>query len=140
MSEQSKTKKPKVNFETAMSDVTRWLEHKRVKQRKIDANAEINEALAYAIMDGQLILRDDFHWELTLTWPIGQSVDKLIFKPRMSVFDTKQVNKGVKSDDTMGKIVAYVSALTNQPKGIIEKIEMGSDDHEIMTSIAVYFL
>jgi len=131
----------KVSNDQAVKDIERWLDAKKIKDRKREQNADSEAVLVDAIMDGDLIVNDDNSLTLKLIWPTaeGQGVSTLTFKSRLTVGERQEATKGIKPTDAEGRLIGYVAVLTDQPVGVIKKLESG-EDYERASSIAVYFL
>lgn len=127
-----------MNEELAKTEVQKWLEHKRVKPRKIESNEASIEELENGFADGSLVLNPETHEiDLHLLFPIGDNVNKLTFKPRINVGQVHQRLREVKTGDVDGRIKAYISTLTNQPTNIIGS--MDTEDYNLASSIAIFF-
>lgn len=133
----------KVNAETAMREIRKWLEFKKIDDDKIEEQKDNIEALAKSISAGHLILDDSFNLIYTLKWAIldddgGVVCDKLTFKPRLKIGELQAKTQNIKATDAFALISAYVSALTNQNSGIIK--QMDSEDYKTAQAITVFFL
>jgi hypothetical protein len=131
----------KVNLESAQADFTKWLDSKRISERKREANKDAEAVLIEAFEAGELVLNDDGTLSLLLIWGTndGEGVKELNFKNRLTVGERQIATKGIKADDGEGRLIGYIAALTDQPVGVIKKIESG-EDYERASSIAIYFL
>lgn len=130
-----------VDYETAEADVDSWLDHKRVKPRKRESNKEAIEELIDSVMYGQLkIDSDTLNITQVLDFPIGEegSIKEIIHKPRVHVSAVNSKLKGVKAGDVDGRLLAYTSALTGKPVGVLGKLDTG--DNAVAQNIAVFFL
>ena len=130
-----------INRETAEQTVENWLDYKRVKPAKREAYKASIEMLIDSVESGDLILDQSTHnWELNLSFPVGEEkvIDKLIFKPRITIGQINQRLRGVKSSDADGRVTAYVAALTGQSTGVIELLD--SSDYDVPQSISVFFM
>ena len=76
---------------------------------------------------------------MNLSWPIGDGgkINKLVFKPRLTVGEIHNNLKGIKSNDTDARIYAYIAALTDQPIGVIRSLD--TEDYRVASSIVVFF-
>lgn len=130
----------KINVETAQKDVERWLDLKKIGSTKRQSMKDSIEGLVEGIRDGILSINEKGEIQQTLKFPLGEdeSIKTLVFKPRISIKEVKPYLKEVKGSDVDGRLAAYVAALTNTSKDIIEK--MDSEDSGISNSIAVFFL
>lgn len=126
---------------TAINEFERWLTSKKISDRKREANKETEAVLIEAIEDGNLIVNDDNTLILKLIWGTseGNGVNELTFKNRLTVGERQSATKGIKADDGEGRLIGYIAALTDQPVGVIKKLESG-EDYERASSIAIYFL
>lgn len=133
-----------ISREQAIIEVTAWLDHKKMSDRKRESNKESIEALTDAVEDGLLVLdqgteekEGTFEWKQLLKFPVGE-IKELNFKARMPV-GTIHVNlSGTKSDDGDARILAYVAALSGQNSGIIRKLD--TEDYSVSKNIAYFFL
>ncbi len=131
----------KVSIDQATKDFEKWLEARRINERKRESNKTYEETLIGGIMDGNLIVNEDATLTQILVFPTadGEGVKELVYSQRLNAGQRQAATKGVDAKDGEGRLIGYVAALTNQPLGVIKKIESG-DDYDIATSIAVYFL
>lgn len=130
-----------VSIDVAEKDINAWLDHKRVNDKKRESNAAQIEALTEAVQMGRLSFsQDEKVLVQKLDIPLGKNgeIKELKYKSRMVIGEIHQHLKGVKSDDADGRLLAYVSALTNQTKGMIG--QMDTEDYSISQTIAVFFL
>ena len=135
--------KQKVTREVALKDFERWLNFKNIKGRKREDNENFEQIIVDAIVDGQLTIGDNCHIKFILPEAItnkeGEEVLKeLTFLPRIRVRDVNNKMKGVKADDGDGRVVAYISAITQQNTGIITNLF--TEDYSVCQSIVMYFL
>ncbi len=129
-----------IDINTATKDVEKWLDHKRIGQRKRETYKASIESLVGAVCDGFLSLNDEFEWIHKLKFEIGESgqYKELAYKPRMDVEEIQTSLQGVKADDADGRLLSYVAALTGKGKGICKKLD--SEDYSIAQAIAIFFL
>jgi len=131
----------KVSQDQAILDFEKWLEARRINERKREANKATEETLVGAIVDGLLIVNEDNTLTQVLVFPTngGEGVKELKYAYRLNAGQRQEATKGIDAKDGEGRLIGYIAALTDQPKGVIKKLESG-DDYDIATSIAVYFL
>lgn len=131
---------PKVDRETAEAEVQKWLENKRIRGNKLESFADNIESLVECVMYGQLLIEEDFSWTHILDIPIPGDVpmEKLSYKPRLTVQETHSKMKGVKGTDVDGRVVALVAALTGKPSALIGKLD--TSDYSVAQNIAIFFL
>lgn len=127
----------------ATEDFERWLQYKKINDRVRQENIQFEEKIIDAIEDGILIINDDLKMEFSLQFPINNddstvALDKLIFKPRITVQQLNVKLKPVKPGDTEGMKIAYIAALTDQNSGMIAKLF--TEDSTICQAICMYFL
>jgi hypothetical protein len=134
---------PKVDRIQAEEEFDNWLDFKKIRSSKKESNKDFGEQIIDAICEGDLSIDKDHN----LSYKLGVSLEdengaeklsKLTFKPRLKVHELNSKLKGVKSDDGDGRIVAYVSAITGQPGGIIRNLD--TSDYGICQAIVMYFL
>ena len=141
-----KTAKKSMSFEEARSIIEGWA----VDHRKYSKNALESESitmsldkLAEAVQEGRLKVQEDGALHYKLMFPLkgeedGSEVLSLLnFKPRTSWKEAKMYMKGVKSDDAIGMIHAYVCALTRKQMAIVNTLE--SRDLSVCRKIAQFF-
>lgn len=133
----------KISRNVATADFERWLVYKKINDRVRQENISYEEKIIDAIEDGILTINDDLVMELSLQFPVltdqGETaLDKLIFKPRITVQQLNIKLKPVKPGDTEGMKIAYIAALTDQNSGMIAKLT--TEDALICQSICMYFL
>jgi hypothetical protein len=131
----------KVSLEVAANDLESWLDYKKIFPKTREQNADSIEFLQEMISEGVLMI-DERTFEIThkLLFEIGEDekIDHVVYKSRINDKILKPYMNGVKSTDADGRLTAYIAALTNQNKSIIQN--MDSQDKKISTSIAVFFL
>lgn len=131
----------KINKDQAKKEVDKWLEAKRVKQSMIEESIDSIEQLADEVADGFLILNEeDNTWTQKLVWPLGnnETVTELVYKPRITDLDINKYSKGIKTNDFRGQINAVTCALTDQPMGIINKLD--TEDRRTARSLSGFFM
>lgn len=133
----------KVDLEVAKKDFEKWLDFKKIRERKREDNADFGEKIIDGIVSGDIIVKDDCKLNVKLRFPLLDENKKpvhevLIFKPRIQVWELNKKLKGVKADDGDGRIAAYIAALTEINKGLVEK--MDTEDSSLCQSIVMYFL
>lgn len=127
----------KMSRELAEKEVYQWIHSKKVKQKKIEGNADSIETLIDAFSEGNLSLNPESNvLTLKLSFPAG-NINSLDFKPRLKVSETHKRLKSVKASDIDGRVLAYVSALTDQSSGIVGDLD--TEDYSICQAIAVFF-
>lgn len=130
----------KVDLTTATADINRWLDAKKVSEKKREQQKDTIAALVEAVQEGSLVVNDDDSLTYVLMEPVGASatVKELKFKKRLTVGEVQNHLQGVKASDVDGRLMAYVCALTNVNKTILS--QLGTDDYSIPQSIAIFFL
>lgn len=126
--------------EQAKKEIEGWLEYKKISNSKREAYKENIETLVNAVVDGIITVDDKFNLTHTLKFKTDGDapIEKLIYKPRISIRDVHANLNGVKPSDADGRLVAYVAALTGQPKGVIKALD--TEDYAIGQAIAIFFL
>lgn len=131
-----------VNYESAKADVEKWLEHKKINDRKKEEKKESIDSLISYFEDGTLALEDDCSITMKLGIPIGNNgfLKELKFKPRLTVKDISLAkNKGAKSaTDPEAFVMDRIVALTGQNRELL--MNMDTVDHSVCQTIAVFFI
>ena len=136
-----KTEKKMVAPEVAEKEIENWLAFKKLDTEKSEENEASIKELANAISSGCLELDSKtFFFTHKLKHPIGDdnSIKEIKYKPRLKISEIQSRTRNVKSTDTYGLIIAYVSALTGENSGVIG--QMDTSDYKISSSIAIFFL
>ena len=129
-----------INKQQAEQEIDSWLDNKGVRPKKReDYNASI-EMLVDAISEGDLVLNEDYTLTQKLKQPTSGDapITSLTYKARLTVGEVKRKMENVKPGDADARIIALVSALTTQPKAVIEALD--TDDYGIAQNIALFFL
>ena len=127
-----------LNKELALVEVTKWLDCKKVKEKKRVAYKEAIESLVDAVSEGTLILNDDFSFTHRLDFPVGTDglIKEFNYKARLDVSTIQKYANGATGGDA--RVLATISALTAQPKELVSK--MDTEDYGIASSVAIFFL
>ena len=133
----------KVDLKTASDEVDKWLDYKRLNDKKRESRKEQIETLLDAIADGNLILNEDNTITYKLAFPIedqngSPALTELKFKPRIASGDVDNYLKGIKPSDADGRLRAYISCLTGVSSGLIKKLD--TVDTDVPQAIALFFL
>ena len=126
----------KITTEQAEFEVEQWLDFKKISQRKRANNKENIEILVSAIVDGQLILKEN-QFVQKLLFPVNE-ITELKYVARITVKQVRLQMQGVKSNDLNGMILGYACALTGQVKNVLDALD--TEDYAILQSIAIFFL
>lgn len=130
-----------VNKEVANSEVCKWLDFKKVSEKKRESKKEYIETIVDAISEGDLELKSDgmiLIQKLKFPGDKQGAVTVLEYQPRIKVNEIQSQMIGVKATDPQSLLSAYVSALTKQPKAAI--VAMDTEDWEIAQAIASFFI
>ena len=133
----------KVTRKVAESEVNKWLDHKKVKDKKRENLQDQIDVMVDAIIDGSLVLDQDFKFTHTLSFPIKNAngeitVKSLTYKPRLSVKEINSRMKGVKANDADARVVGYIAALTDQPAAVLTSLD--TEDNSLSQAFATFFL
>jgi hypothetical protein len=134
-----------ISEEIANKEIQKWLDFKNVSPRKRntkETKAQI-ETLVDAICDGDLVLDEDFNLVQALRNPVldkdgKPALKEMVFKPRLLLEDVESKLMNVKSDNTIGMLAAYTSALTGVNSAMTKKID--TDDNKTAQAIVMFFL
>lgn len=130
-----------VSKEVAEAEVNSWLEKKKIFDSIKEQNRDQIDLLVEAVSNGTLTLDGNtFEFTHKLLHPFGvdEKVTALTYKSRLNDRMLKPKLNGVKANDGDARLLAYIAALTDQPRGILE--EMDSLDKKIAMAIAIFFL
>lgn len=130
--------KKAVDIDTATADITRWLDFKKVSEKKRETKADAIDSLIDSVCEGNLTVGEDCVLKQKLIYPFDGELKvlELTFKNRLRVDEVKV--KSNASEDAFAFITPYVSALTGLPIGVIKKMDM--EDFKIAQSIANFFM
>lgn len=134
----------KVTKEVAEAEVNQWLEKKKILKATIESLKDSIDVLIASVEEGVLILdTETYKWKHELLFPLeGEkgvtSINELTYIPRLNDKILRQYSKGVKGDDSEGRLNAYIAALTGQPREVIASLD--STDKKISMAIAIFFL
>jgi len=130
----------KIKPEVARKELEKWLDFKKVKDKKRDDFSEHIDTIVEGIVDGTLSLDDKFVFTHRLSFPIGKddNITELKYVPRLMVEDINARMKGVKANDVDGRIVRYIAALTDQPSAVISKLD--TEDNSLAQAFVQFFL
>ena len=129
-----------VSREVAQSEIDKWLDHKKISAKKREQQKDSIDSLVDAVVEGTLVLKEDFTLVHTLKFPTdGESpIKTLEYKPRLKMDIVHAHLQNVKSTDADGRVAAYVAALTTKSKTIVKALD--TEDYSVAQSIAVFFL
>lgn len=132
-----------VSHEAAVQEVERWLDFKKVKDKKRAESESFIEILVGAVEDGLLTIDKDLMMKYSLLVPVKDDNDaevfsELTFVPRIQVGEINKKLRGIKADDADGRVVAYIAALTKKNTGMITKLF--TEDYSVCQSIVMFFL
>lgn len=134
----------KINREQAEREITGWLDKKKITDRLREENKDNVSLLIDAVCDGQLIVNadtkdGDVAYGLTqkLLFPLGEEKE-LTYLLRINYKHLNQYMQGVKGDNFLGMITAYVCALTRQNRNVVDSLD--TTDRRVANAIAVFFM
>lgn len=133
---------PKVSLEVAQSEVSNWLDNKKISEAKREEQQPTIDRLVNSVMSGQLEINVATN-ELTqnLDYPIGKDeikLEKLKYKARLTQGEVRKGLKNVSASDGFGIIHAYICALTGEQSMMLDKLD--TSDYSLSQSIAGFFL
>jgi hypothetical protein len=126
-----------IPIEIARKDVERWLDAKRISERKRNSYSDHIDNMIDGVMTGNLIVSDDCIITQKLNFPVD-GVSELVYKLRLEVRDARKRLEAVSSGDADGRITAYISALTGKSMGQIGLLD--TVDYSMAQNMAVFFL
>lgn len=134
------TTKQKVTEEVATSEVTAWLDFKKISPSKRNDKKDQIKQLVNAIIDGDIEINEDNEIVQKLKTELGdkKQITEFKYKPRITVGAVQQHLQKIATSDADGRVVCYIQALTGQPAGIIKGLD--SVDYDIAQTIAIFFI
>lgn len=129
-----------VSYEVASSEIQSWLDAKKVPQSKREASEDYINTLIDAVAEGEMVVNSSNELEYKLKFPTEgeEPVTKITFKPRIKTGDINTRLKNMKSKDSLNTLLAVISAVTNQPTSLLEKLD--TQDMGICNAVAVFFI
>ncbi len=131
-----------VTREVAEQDVNRWLDYRRVREKKRKDNESGIDELIELVEEGVLSIDEDCSITFNLGQPLKNesgsiALSELVFKPRLKQHEVTAHLKGA-GTDVDARVLAYIAAATGKAKGILGKLDVS--DYNIAQSIALFFL
>lgn len=132
--------KEKVSRELAEQEMNSWLDAKKIFASRRENYKDAIETLIEAIQNGVLILEEGGQFRHKLLFPIQgeMAITELTYKPRLNKKMLETPLKGVKANDSQGRMLAYLQALTDAPKNILAVLD--HEDDRIADSILIFFI
>ncbi len=130
-----------VSREVAEAEVTAWLDKKKVLQGTRERYKDFTDNLIDAVAEGVLSLDPDTNKFLhKLLFPFGDQikVESLTYEARLNDKTLQQWMRGVKNDDSEGRMIGVVAALTKTARELL--YQMDTADKKIAMSIAIFFV
>jgi hypothetical protein len=133
----------KVASEIATAEVNKWLELKKIGEKKREDKKDSIDAMIGAICEGLLIIDEKGFITQKLKFQIKDEsgkveLEELKYKPRLSTAQIQACLAGTKLTDLYALPIALIAALTDQSKSIIKLLD--SEDSSVGQSIANFFL
>jgi len=147
---QTKKREPILVREVAEMEIEKWFDLKmldpdqRDNVNEITEKDENKETLIRGFMWGYLTLEPDSGMiTQKLKFPLKNesgltTLDSLNYKYRLNQKQVKDSSIGLKARDIEGKVAAYIAALTDQSRSIINLLD--TEDRKIADAIVTYFL
>lgn len=126
-----------ISEEQAIKEIDSWLDYRKVSDSKRIINRNSIYHLQMGIMEGNLVLNEDFTLEQKLKFPIGDTT-KLVYKPRLEMGAVAETLKGVLPTDSIGNTLAYGAALTGTAMQLMKKLN--SEDYPLVDHISFFFM
>jgi hypothetical protein len=131
----------KVDIATATADIDRWLDFKKVNEKRRDDNKSSIDTLISAVMAGTLTVDGECKLHQTLLFPKGEgatAISQLTYRPRMETREVQKYLVNVAPNDIVGRVTGYIACLTNESKGVIQVLD--SEDNQVAQAIALFFI
>ena len=133
----------------AKAELEKWFDFRKTKEKaRINIDEDLGrdvmaDKLVEGFMYGNLVLDDIGNLTQKLEFPLGTesksaSLKELIWKPRFRESELSEPLKGVKTNDSSGRMKAYMSAITGTPKSLLGALDYS--DYSLSQTIVSYFL
>lgn len=141
MPEEENEVKEIIADEPARTEITSWLDHKKVSPNRRSEKESAISKMVECIKDGTISI-DSSTFVITqkLVFPIGKDgmIKILKWQPFGNTGKIAVNMKGVESGDFTGNCIAIAATQTAQPKTIINALD--TEDLAIVKFIAIFFM
>jgi len=127
-----------ISYEVAKKDVQRWLDFKRVDEKKQDESESQIESMVSAVMNGHLSIDNECVITQVLKHPSENGPKELKYKPRIKVSDVDRYSKKLDMAKYSDILVANICASTETASGIIK--DMDKEDFRYAQDICLFFV
>lgn len=135
--------------DVAKMELEKWFDFRKMKdkaRKNIDDDLDrdvMADKMVEGFMYGLLILGDLGNLTQKLDFPVeteskAVSIKELIWKPRFRESELNEPLKGVKTNDSSGRMKAYMSAITGITKQKLGTLDYS--DYSLSQTIVSYFL
>jgi len=134
----------KIDYEVALKDVNAYLDKKRMLPKRRETLTPAVEAVAEGISLGFIVIANDSTITHTLIDPIKDKVtgenalETLTYKSRLEPSEVNKKISALKVQNQTTQTVAVASLLTEQPVGMLDKLE--PQDRNICDCISLFFI
>lgn len=128
-------------LDKAMEEVVAWLDYKRISQSDRDKYKDSIDKLAEHVSNGELTIDGERVITHNLIFPVtvaNKLIDKITYKPFLTVKEVKEKTQKVKAGDSDGRLQAYVEACSGMQEQVLDKLN--TVDSNIANSVAVFFM
>ena len=133
----------------AKAELEKWFDFRKTKDKaRINIDEDIGrdvmaDKLVEGFMYGNLVFDNLGNLTQKLEFPLGTeskstSLKDLIWKPRFRESELNEPLKGVKTNDSSGRMKAYMSAITGVSKPLLGSLDYS--DYSLSQTIVSYFL
>ncbi|MCK5613806.1 hypothetical protein KAR91_68715 [Candidatus Pacearchaeota archaeon] len=138
-----------ISEDIAKKELEKWFDFRKMKdkaRKNIDDDLDrdvMADKMVEGFMYGLLILDDLGNLTQKLDFPVETenksiSIKELIWKPRFRESELNEPLKGVKANDSSGRMKAYMSAITSITKQKLGTLDYS--DYSLSQTIVSYFL
>lgn len=130
---------PLVNFETAKSEVTAWLDYKKVSEAERENKKGAIEAMIKYVMDGTFAI-DQTTFAITHSLLFDAAGKKVVtYKPRVTVAEMHMHTKNVNNPfDMQAQQSGILASLTGLLPAEIER--MDAEDNKVARVVSSFFM
>lgn len=131
-----------VSKNVAESEIQKWLDVRKVSDKKRELYSDTISELVTAVEEGRLTVEDDGTLVQKLEFPMGEnkSIVTLRFAPRVTIYDVRQATSALnaKANDPDARLIAYIAASTKMAVNVVQRLD--TIDYSTSTNIALFFL
>lgn len=132
-----------VTPEIAQRDLGKWLDNKKIPQKKREQHQDALDTIIDGLVSGSLIIGEDCTIEHKLSFPLqddhGNVVKaSLTYKPRITIKALSLRLKNVAPSNVDGRLLAYAACITGNSPELLGNLD--TVDQGLVYAIVSFFL